>query len=259
MKNISEGEEVAEASHEDAYLHQDPLVNSASGQMSSGQGRGRGRGRGRTRGGKPQKRVLGSRSEVSRRSTTTNNTDDGFCQLLGWKGGRTRGQGGRKKGRRSARSRQNSVKRVAGIVAERDINKDVILETAPSSSVLQWKTVEIPVQVESPEKSSSLEFRSEDDDNNGQASGDEYDDSPLENYPHVYNNRQSEQFRRVDYGVDGDEDYEDRINEEDDGEDVDVEGYFNGYSDEEGERDVSGKPTENADDITESSSSGYSD
>lgn len=264
---------MAEASHEDAYLHQEPWVKPASGQMSSGQGRGRGRGRGRSRGGRSQKRVMGSRSEAGQKSTTTN-TDDGFEQLLGWKGGRTRGRGGRKRGhrsvgRRSARNRQKSGKRVTGIAAERDNSKDMILERTPISSVLKWKTEDIPMQVESPEKSSSSEYDDDDDNDNGQASGDEYDDLMVDNYPGVYDDSQSEHFRQVDYGVDGDEDYDDRVEEEeededdDDGddvvEDVDVEGYFNGYSDEEGERDISGKQIGNADDITESSSSEYSD
>lgn len=272
VKNVPDYQ-LAEAPHEPGYQHQDPWIDPGSGATSSGRGRGRGRGRGgRPRGGRPQKRVIRSRSESGPRSTTTNNERLG--QLVGWKG-RARGRGGRKRGRRTTRSRQKPVKRVTEITGERE-NARVTTAFDTSSVQLDWNMEETttPVQAESAENVSSSE-RSEydDDDTTGPPIGDEYDDLMAvgSGYSGVFSGNKPEYLMEggVDYG-DEDDDYvnddeEDDVEGEDFEEDeqvnVDVEGYFNGDSDEEEMgRDISGgAQIGNPDEVTESSSSEYSD
>ncbi|KAK9285122.1 hypothetical protein L1049_024307 [Liquidambar formosana] len=122
-------DEPAEAPHETELLHENWL-DPGSGHTSSGRGRGgRGRGRGRTRGGRSQRRVIGSRSETGRRSIATNS--ESFGQVLGWKG-RTRGRGGRRRGRRTIRSRQKPVNnRVVKIIGKREPPEEIIFEKVP--------------------------------------------------------------------------------------------------------------------------------
>ncbi|KAM7498033.1 hypothetical protein LguiA_022447 [Lonicera macranthoides] len=271
VKNVPDYQ-LAEAPHEPGYQHQDPWTDPGSGPTSSGRGRGRGRGRGgRPRGGRPQKQVIGSRSESGPRSTTTNNERLG--QFVGWKG-RVRGRGGRKRGRRTTRSRQKPVKRVTEIAGERE-NARVTTTFDTSSVQPDWNMEETttPVRAESAENVSSSD-RSEydDDDTIGPPIGDEYDDLMAAggSYSGVFGSNKPE-YLMVGGGDYGDED-DDYVNddEEDDveGEDfeedeqgnVDVEGYFNGDSDEEEMRDISGGvQIGNPDEVTESSSSEYSD
>ncbi|KAA8524323.1 hypothetical protein F0562_010746 [Nyssa sinensis] len=270
VKNIME-DEMAETPLKTENLQREFWFDPGSGHTSSGRGRGgRGRGRGRTRGGRSQ-RVIGSRSVTGQRSTTTNR--ERFGQLLGWKE-RARGRGGRRRGRRTVRSRQKPVKRVAEISGQRDEAKEIIYEKIPSSSQ-DWNEEETTgMQVDVAEDASSSE-RSEYDDDNGQATGDEYDDLMVDDYSGVFNGKSDRLVEGVDYNVDGEEDDEDHMEEaddvdvdddedEDDGEDdeqgdIDVEEYINGDSDEEGNREDGGEQVGDLDEGTVSTSSDYSD
>ncbi|KAG5545205.1 hypothetical protein RHGRI_017628 [Rhododendron griersonianum] len=268
--------DLAEAPHDPENLLQEPWIDQGTIHSISGRGRGsRGRGRGRTRGGRSQRRaVINSRSEAAQRSTTTNTSR--FGQLLGWKG-RSRGRGGagRKRSRRTARSRQKPVKRVVDIgSSERDQQKESFFEnTVTRSSDLQWNREEtMGIQVEAAEEASSSSDRSDYDDYNGLAAGDEYDDDLLAgDYTGVFNGQPERLIEGVDYNVDVAEDDDDRPeegddvdvddvddqeeddSEEDGQEDIDVERYINGDSDDEGNRD-GGEQIGNPDDATESSS-----
>lgn len=267
MKNLPE-DDLAEAPYEAENLQQEPWID-----HSSGRGRGaRGRGRGRTRTGRSQRRAVSSRSEASQRSTATNS--ERFGQLLGWKG-RSRGRGGRKRGRRTARSRQKPVKRVVeiGSERERDQRKEMLFENTVRSSDLQWNREEtMGIEMGAAENSSSSSERSDYDDYNGQAMGDEYDDLIVDAYSGAFNGRPERLRGAVDYNIDGEEDDDDRAEEleDDDGDDADdseedgqgdtdVERYINGDSDDdEGNRD--GEQISNrGEEGTASSSSDYSD
>ncbi|KAL7000470.1 hypothetical protein U1Q18_001621 [Sarracenia purpurea var. burkii] len=279
MKNIPEDDDLVEAPYESENLLQGSWIDRRKSHSSSGRGRGtRGRGRGRTRGGRSQRRATNSRSESAQRNTTTS---ERFGRLLGWKG-RSRGRGGgRKRSRRTARSRQKPVKRVVEIGNERDqqqneifFDNDVIRSSDP-----QWNTEEtVGIQVEAAENGSSSE-RSEYDDYNGLAAGDEYDDLLADDYSRVFDGKSEHLIAGVDY-VDGEEeDDDDRVDEgdddmeeeeeedeeeEDDSDeegqaDTDVERYINGDTDEEGNPDGGEQIGNNPDEATGSSSSDYSD
>lgn len=258
-KYISEGI-VAEASHDAGSPDQEACVNT-SGLRSSGQGRGRVRGHGHNYGSRSQKRA---RQEAGPKNTTN---ADGFKQLKGWKSGKTRGRGGRKRGQwsigsRSAKTKKKVIKKSTELSGDRGKTKDISFDRTPTSSVLKWNS-EPPLAAYSPEKSSNSDFRSEDNDENGLASG-EYDNIIVDNYPSMYNSRELE------YEINGDEDYDDRAEEEeedndDDMDDLvedeqeDVQRYFNSYSDEdENMEEINRKQRGNTDDITESTSE-YSD
>lgn len=245
----------------DRSLHQEACVKT-SGHGSSVLGRGWGRGHGHSYGSRYQKRP---RLEAGPKNTS--NADD-FNQLKGWKSGKSRGRGGRKKGQwsvgsRSAKNKQKGIKKSTGVSNDRGKTKDITFDRTPTSSVPKWNPEEPTLPAYSPEKSSTSDFRSEDNDENGLASV-EYDDIMVDNYPSMYNSRQLE------YEVNGDEDYDDRAEEEEDDNDddmddlvddeqEDVQRYFNGYSDEDGNmKDINRKQTTKTDDITESSSE-YSD
>ncbi|GFS34792.1 homeobox-1 [Actinidia rufa] len=267
-KSIPE-DDLTEAPHEAENLLQEPWIDHGSVRSSSGRGRGgRGRGRGRTRGGRSQRRSVSSRSVAAPRGTTTNN--ERFEQLLGWKG-RSRGRGGRKRSRRTARSRQKPVRRVADIGSERDQQKEIFFDNTVRSLDPQWNREEtMEIQVEAAENASSSE-RSEYDDYNGLAAGDEYDDLLPNEYSSVFNGKSDHLIPGVDYNVDGEEDDDDRVagdddvddEEEDDSEqdeqvDTDVERYINSDSDDEGNQD-GGEQIGNPDEATGSTSSGFSD
>uniref|UniRef100_A0A5B7A597 Homeobox-DDT domain protein RLT2 n=1 Tax=Davidia involucrata TaxID=16924 RepID=A0A5B7A597_DAVIN len=275
VKNFAEVE-LAETPLKAENLQRELWVDPGSGHTGSGRGRGgRGRGRGRTRGGRSQRRVVGSRSGPGQRSTTTDS--ERFGQLLGWKG-RARGRGGRRRGRRTVRSRQKPVKRVVEISGQRDEPEGIIFEKIPSSSGQEWNEEETTgMQVDIAENASSSE-RSEYDDDNGQATGDEYDDLMVDDYSGVFNGKSDRLLEGVDYNVDGEEDDEDRVEEadddvdedededdegddgdEDEQGDIDIEEYINGDSDEEGNRDDGGEQVGNLDEVTGSTSSDYSD
>lgn len=246
-KNAVEGE-AFEVAYEAGNLQQEPWGDPGSGLISSGRGRGRISGRGRFRGGRSQKRAIGQRSN------TPNN--DRVGQLVGWKG-RPRGRGGRKRGHRTARSKKKAVKKVTTEnVSTRENHEDVVFEKSGSASLQDWNVeVTTGLQFTNVEDASSSE-RSEYENDNGQESGDQYDeDLAVDDYSNMYS-RQPERFMGgADYG---EEDYraeEDDINEDDD-EQGDVDGFFNGDSDE--NRDIDRGEIGNPDDITESSS-GYSD
>ncbi|XP_059659804.1 homeobox-DDT domain protein RLT2 [Cornus florida] len=274
MKNFAE-EDLVETPLKTEGLQHEHWANPGSGHTSSGRGRGgRGRGRGRTRGGRSQRRVTGSRSEAGQISTTTNS--ERFGQLLGWKG-RTRGRGGRRRGRRTIRSRQNPVKRVAEIADQRRVPRGFMFEKTPRNSGGEWAEETPGMPVEATEDASSS-GRSEYDDDNGQAMREEYDDD-LMDYSGVFSGKSEHLLEGVDYNLDGeddedrmeegdndvdDEDEEDDDDEGDDSEDdeqvdIDVEGYINGDSDEEGSRGIGGEQIGNPDEDTGSTSSDYSE
>uniref|UniRef100_A0A161ZWH5 Homeobox domain-containing protein n=1 Tax=Daucus carota subsp. sativus TaxID=79200 RepID=A0A161ZWH5_DAUCS len=251
---ISEGE-APEASQDAGSLHQEACVKT-SGHRSSGRRRGRGRGQGHSYGGRSQKRVG---LEAGQKNTSN---ADGFKQLRGWKSGKTRGRGGRKRGQwsvgnRSAKNKQKATKKSTGVSGDSGETGDISVDRTPANSVLKWNIEPPPAY--SPEESSTSDSQSEDNVENGLASA-EYDDIMVDNYPNMYNSRQLE------YDVNGDEDYDDRAEAEEDGNDddmddfvedeqEDVERYFNGYSDEDGSmEDMDKKQTGNTDDITESAS-----
>ncbi|RVW46790.1 Homeobox-DDT domain protein RLT2 [Vitis vinifera] len=205
MKNMQD-DESAEAPIEAVHLRDENWVEMGSGHTSSGRGRGGRRGRGRTRGGRSQRRVIGSRSESSKRRSAANNEKLG---LLGWKG-RTRGRGGRRRGRRTVRSRQKPVKQ--GVECRNPTREPV----------------------EEAENVSSSESSEEYDDDNGQGTGDECDDLGVDEYSGPFNGKSEDVIEESDEIGDGDEDEEEEGEEEEDDEgDVDVGGYIIGDSDEE--------------------------
>ncbi|KAK9664237.1 hypothetical protein RND81_14G027900 [Saponaria officinalis] len=234
---------------------------------------GRGRGRGRTRGGRSQRRVVGSRGELSRKSLASNEV------LGGWKSRSDRGgKGGRKRGRRSARSRQRSVKKAPAVAAgSRSLPKPILFDKSPPgfSEPYGWNTEETrTIQAEEVDiNDDSISERSDyNDDDNGQVSGEDYDDMAVDTYASVYNGNPSHLEDRNMYHVDEDEDDDDRDEvgddmDEDDVEgveyeqgDVDVGGFLNHDSDDEGNgnRNEDGERNGDEDDTSDSASTDYS-
>jgi hypothetical protein len=271
----SKDDATAHAPYKDDHLKEENWVDSTIGLTSSGRGRGsHGRGRGRTRGGRSERRVVRSRAESRKRGATTNS--DRFGQILGWKG-RPRGRGGRGRGRRSIRSRQRSAK-VVMVDRERDSPKEIILEKSPSDLVREeWSGDEnTRLLVEDGGNSSSSE-RSDYNDENGLATGDEYDDNVMDEYAPPYNGRSDDLLQSTYYNVDVEEEEEEEEEEDDDDDggggddnegvaedvqgDVDMEEYINGDSDEEGNGygDTGGEPNVDQDEAARYTSSDYSE
>ncbi|XP_031255307.1 homeobox-DDT domain protein RLT2 isoform X3 [Pistacia vera] len=226
VKN-SRVDEAVETSYQASYSQEGNWID--VGIRLAGQNRGRtnrGRIRGRTQGGRSQRRVGGSRSESGKKSTNINK--DRLGQVLVWKE-QPRGRGP-KRGRRSARSRQKAAKKVVGVVGERETPKESIFEQSRNLVRDEWNRDEMTkLQEERAENHSSFE-RSEYDDENGQATGDEYDDM-LDTYGGSFDGRLNDQQEGSDYNLDGNEEDED-----DEEGDLDVEEYLNEESDEEGMR-----------------------
>ncbi|CAK7322696.1 unnamed protein product [Dovyalis caffra] len=260
MKNNPDHETTG-TPHRAGLFQEDNWVDVGIGLAGLGREQGiRGRGRGRTRGGRSQTRIISSRSESSKRSAAR--SSDILEKVLSWKG-RPRGRGGRKRGRRSVRSRQKAVKKAAEIIPERKILKETIYEQ--STRCLgrdDWNGDETRFHAEDAENASSSERSEYDDENeNIPASGDEYDDLVVDDYAGGFNGKSDDLLEGSDYNIDANEDDDDDAMNEDEDElgDLDVEEYINGDSDEDGIRNGDGGLNGDPDDGTESSSSDFSD
>lgn len=251
MKNTRDGEDQVN------YLQVEEAnrVDVGIGFAAPSHGRGiRGRARGFPNTGRSKKRVAGSRRDSGKRST---NTKSGRLVLV--LKGQSHGQGSRKRGRRSARSRRKSTKRV---VVEKDAPKQSIFDKPRDLAGDVWNRDEIPkLQVDDAENA-SISGRSGYGEENGQATGDEYNDM-IDEYAGGFNSRSNDLQEGSDDIVDGDEeDDEDEMGDggaEDEQGYLDVEEYVNEESDEEGIRDGDGGQIGDPDEGTGASSSDLSD
>lgn len=251
MKNTRDGEDQVK------YLQVEEAnrVDVGIGFAAPSHGRGiRGRARGFPNTGRSKKRVAGSRRDSGKRST---NTKSGRLVLV--LKGQSHGQGSRKRGRRSARSRRKSTKRV---VVEKDAPKQSIFDKPRDLAGDGWNRDEIPrLQVDDAENA-SISGRSGYGEENGQATGDEYNDM-IDEYAGGFNSRSNDLQEGSDDIVDGDEeDDEDEMGDggaEDEQGYLDVEEYVNEESDEEGIRDGDGGQIGDPDEGTGASSSDLSD
>ncbi|KAI3457190.1 hypothetical protein Pfo_013853 [Paulownia fortunei] len=237
-------------------------------------GRGRPRGPSRTRGGKLKRRAINSRDESCNLTTTK----DKFAQLPGWKG-RSRARGSSKKGRRSIRNRQKPATRAVGNVVEKRGAKDVVFDDTADLQHEEWNLAEKPVEIEGAENVSSSE-RSEFDNDNGQASADEFDDLLVDDFSGVRSGKSGHFTESVEYGMDREDDervedgddvnYDEDYNDDEDGddgmderEDYYVEGYINRDYHQERNQSTGGEQVGNVEDRSSdggsaSSSSEYS-
>lgn len=247
-----------------------------NGRTACKRGRGRPKGPSRTRGGKLQGRVTNSRDEPCNVNARP-----------GWKGQR-RARGGNKKGRRSIRSRQKPAPRVMGNVSSRRVAKGVVCDDTAGVQHDEWNLAATPVENEGAENISSSERSEyENDNDNGQASADEFDDLSVDGFSGARSGKSSHFTEDIEYGMVGKDgervedaddvdyvNYEDECNEEeeeedDDGDDVIedrddyyVEGYMNNEYQDEGNQSAGRDQVENAerssDGDSSSSSSDYS-
>ncbi|XP_050204258.1 homeobox-DDT domain protein RLT2 isoform X2 [Mercurialis annua] len=232
-------------------------VGVSSAGITRGQG-SRARGRSSTSCTKSQPRGVGSRSETSKRSITATNNKSG--QIFSWKG-KSRARG-RKRGRRTAKSRQKPVKRAMDVAAQTSIARESIYRKIPTNlERANWNVDETRFQLPEAQNLSSSE-RSEYDDENGQATGDEYDHLVADDYAVAFNGK-SDDLLGSDYILDPNEEEEDDEYEmdvnDDDQVDMDIEGYINGDSDDDIIRDGNEEQNGDPDEGIESSSSGFSD
>ncbi|KAH9742702.1 homeobox-ddt domain-containing protein rlt2 [Citrus sinensis] len=229
VKNTRDGEDQVK------YLQVEEAnrVDVGIGFAAPSHGRGiRGRARGFPNTGRSKKRVAGSRRDSGKRST---NTKSGRLVLV--LKGQSHGQGSRKRGRRSARSRRKSTKRV---VVEKDAPKQSIFDK-PRDLARDGSGY---------------------GEENGQATGDEYNDM-IDEYAGGFNSMSNDLQERSYDIVDGDEeDDEDEMGDggaEDEQGYLDVEEYVNEEPDEEGISDGDGGQIGDPDEGTGASSSDLSD
>ncbi|MCD9641238.1 hypothetical protein HAX54_027327 [Datura stramonium] len=248
---------VSAEGHEYEKLEPKFSVKVGGGHANSAQGRNRVRGGAhcRVRGGKSQRKANAARSESAQRSSTKN---DRLGQLPAWKG-RDRGKGRCKRGRRSVRNRQKPVKNVA----------EVTLEEVPISSQPDWNEVEDgeTPQFEAPDNDTDS-GTSGTEDYKGQGTVDDYEDLMVDDYA-SFSGRTDHASTSVSYSIgrhytetaedgDGVGDYEDDHDEEDEEDGLGDQRYFDGESEEEGNRFIDGELVETPNKDSESSSE-YSD
>ena len=186
-----------------------------------------------TRGGKSQRRPTNSRSESGKRITATDNGRLG--PIIKWKS-RLCSRGGRKHGQCSTRSRPKAVKSMIKIAGEREIPKE---KSSKNFARNAWNGEVTRLQVGTADNASSSE-RSEYDDENGQATGDEYDYLAVDDFAGGLNGKADDVMEGSDYNIDGDDGDEDDVAE--DADDIaeeergnfNVGGYINENSDEQG-------------------------
>ncbi|XVE66156.1 hypothetical protein DITRI_Ditri08aG0057700 [Diplodiscus trichospermus] len=191
------------------YLQEASWVDLGIGFSGSGRGRARGRGCGITRGGRSQRRPTKSRSESGKRITVADN--DRLRQVLGWKS-RPCGQGGRKRGQRSTRRRPKAAKRMTEIASERENPGE---KSSRSFATNAWNGEVTRLQVGIVDNTSSSE-RSEYNDENGQATGDEYDYLAVDDYAGGLKGKADDVMEGSDYNSDGDEGDEDNAAKDED-------------------------------------------
>ncbi|KAK6134736.1 hypothetical protein DH2020_031512 [Rehmannia glutinosa] len=216
------GSSMANASQA-GYLQQDNCwVDLGNGRAILKRGRGRPRGPSRTRGGKSQRRAINSRDDPCNSTTTKDNK---LAQLPRWKG-RSRARGSSKKGRRSITNRQKkpATRTVGNVVEKRGAKDKIVFDDNAGLKQEEWNLTETtPFEIEGAEKASSSE-RSESDNDNGQASADEYGDGfsgGIRSGKSEHYTMEREYDERVDDGDDDvnfDDDY--NYDDDDDGDDV---------------------------------------
>ncbi|XP_022764115.1 homeobox-DDT domain protein RLT2 isoform X2 [Durio zibethinus] len=225
-------DETMQTSNRVEYLQEASWVDVGIGFSGSGRGRGRGKG-GVIRGGRSQRRPTSSRSGSGK---TITNADSGRSgPVLEWKS-RSRGRGGHNRGRRSSR-RPKVAKRMVEIAGGRENPKEILGKSSRSSAANAWNGDEVSrLEVGTADNPSSSE-RSEYNDENGQATGDEYDYLAVDDYAVGFNVK-ADDGDGSDYNIDGDEGDEDDdvedgydIAEEEQG-NFNVGGYINDNSDE---------------------------
>uniref|UniRef100_A0A6N2MME7 Homeobox domain-containing protein n=1 Tax=Salix viminalis TaxID=40686 RepID=A0A6N2MME7_SALVM len=258
VKNTPDNE-TTQTPRQAGLLPEDDWVDVGVGLAGLGHEQGTGgRGRGRTRGGRSQRKIIGSRSESSKKSASR--SSDRLDKVLSWTV-RPRGSGGRKRGRRSIRSRQKAVKKAAEIIPGRKIPKETMYEQSTRHLGRHARNVdETRFHMEEAKNSSSSERSEYNDENeNVPESGDEYDDQVKDDYAGGFNGKSDDLLEGSDYNIDSneEEDDDDVMNEaEDELGNLDVEEYINRDSDEDGIRDGGQNGDQHG---TESSSSDFSD
>ncbi|GAB4824907.1 hypothetical protein Ancab_007779 [Ancistrocladus abbreviatus] len=254
------------------HLQEDTWMDPGSAHMSLDNARGgRGRGRGRTRGGRTQRRASGSRAQSGKRSIASSSARLGQV-LGGWKG-RSRGRGGRR-GRRSVRSRPKPEKKLTSLAVQRHIPKQIIFDRSPEMSGREEWNGEEAARMQIDGANDSNSERSDYDDDNGQGTGDEYDDVVVGDYGGLYNGRPTDLLEGSDDDVDGedddayddddddDDDDPDEVGDDEDEDEVDVDGgeyehggeydhggeYHQGGEYEQGDMDIDGYINADSDD-----------
>ncbi|XVF02052.1 hypothetical protein REPUB_Repub04eG0143000 [Reevesia pubescens] len=228
------------------YLQEVSWVDVGIGFSGSGRGQGRGRGCGVTRGGRSQRRPTSSRSGSGKRITTTGNGRLG--PVLEWKS-QLRGRGGRKRCRRSTRRRRKAAKKMVEIAGERENPKEIMGKSSRSSAMNAWNGDEVTrLEAGTADNASSSE-RSEYNDENGQATGDEYDYLAVDDYAGGFDGK-ADEGEGSDYNIDGDEgDEDDVVEDEDEIAEEEQENFnFGGYINENSDEDV----IRDADDLEDS-------
>lgn len=247
--------ETAEALDQVNYLQGEAANWVDAGIGLAGPGHGRGicrRARGYLNTGRSQKRDACSGTDFGKRST---NTKSGRLVLVLKR--QPHGQGNRKRGRRSARSRRKSTKRV---VVEKEAPKQSIFDKPTYLAGDGGNRDEFPrLQVDDAENA-SISGRSGYREENGQAMGDEYNDM-IDEYAGGFNGRSNDLQEASDDIAVGDEDNEDEMGDdgaEDEQGYLVVGEYVNEESDEEGIRDGDGGRIGDPDEGTRVSSSDFS-
>ncbi|KAL8461191.1 hypothetical protein ACS0TY_032612 [Phlomoides rotata] len=234
-------------------------------------GRGRPRGPTRARGGKSQRRATNPQDE----SCSMVARKDKIAQRPGWKG-RSRARGSSKKASRSIRSRQKPAKRAIGNVLKKRGGKDIVTNDAASDPQQEeWNLTEAHVQTEGAENENvSSSERSEFEEENGQASADEFDDHMVDEFSGAGRGKSGGFTKNVEYKIVGkgdehvededededevdyanyDDDDDDYIEDEDGDDGMDeqddyyAEGYINSDYNEEGKRSRGGEQVGNVD------------
>ncbi|MQL80851.1 hypothetical protein Taro_013301 [Colocasia esculenta] len=244
VKNMQDSEPM---DYQDAinYRQEGSWADLGSGRSARGRGyRGRGGGRGRGRGGRGQRGNFGLTRAEFKEVKPKNGERTTRKQRK--RGGRTRGGRGRSRGRRTVRSRQRSESRVTigrgtrlrgfgvGSITPQQVVEESPRESPPSSGGEEWDVVETGRSYAEEDDNSVGPYES---DENGQASGDEYDDQVTE-YQGGYVSKDEGLMDDDSEEDDADEDEEEGDGDRDDSdEDMEVEGHD---GEEMGDEDVDG-------------------
>ncbi|KAL6134109.1 hypothetical protein ACLB2K_066342 [Fragaria x ananassa] len=165
-----------------------------------------GLGRGQTRSGRVPKKAISLRGNPRKKSRVTSKDRLGQVHVLKWKG-KPRARGGRKRGNRSIRGNQPTLNRIIQIGGERNSPKKwVFYKPAEKLGEENWNEGETVAE------NASGSGRTEYEEENGDASGDEFDHVNVDDYGRGFNGKSDDLLEGGDYNMEG---YQDDVNEED--------------------------------------------
>ncbi|XP_050380666.1 homeobox-DDT domain protein RLT2 isoform X2 [Argentina anserina] len=190
----SQSKEKSGTPHQSADFKEDHQESLGSGLASSCHGQGRGQ----ARSGRVPKKAAGLRGNSRKKSRVSTKDRLGQVQVLKWKG-RPRGRGGRKRGNQSSKGKETTVDRITKMGGKMTCPTVSVIYRPPKDLAENWNVGETAAN------NASGSGRSEYEEENGYASGGEFDNVCADDYGCGFNGKSNDLTGRGNHNVKGDD------------------------------------------------------